>query len=131
MQGEPIEPVLALQKEFKLVPLSAYGNKAPSAPSNKTLPPLPAIKDGGLAFLEYLSFALKSNPIKAADEALFAQFSRIGLTTALGRYAAGPIPPTGCEAGRDCEMGRLPYLPSQVLHAAQSQWEKTSKWCKS
>jgi hypothetical protein len=84
MQGEPIEPVLALQKEFKLVPLSAYGNKAPSAPSNKTLPLLPAIKDGGLAFLEYLSFALKSNPIKAADEALFAQFSRIGLTAALG-----------------------------------------------
>lgn len=41
---------------------------------------MPEIKDAELAFLEYLSFALKSNPIKPADEALFAQFSRIGLT---------------------------------------------------
>ena len=33
-----------------------------------------------MAFMEYLAFALKHNPVKSADQALFAQFSRIGLT---------------------------------------------------
>jgi hypothetical protein len=80
LQGESIEPVLALQNQFKLVPLSTYEHKGSTRPRTETLPPLPAIKDGQMAFLEYLAFALKYNPVKPADQALFAQFSRIGLT---------------------------------------------------
>ena len=79
MQGEPIEPVIALQQQFKLVPLSVYEHKT-AAPAETSLPPLPNVGSDDLAFLRYLAFALKYNDVRPADGALFAQFSRIGLT---------------------------------------------------
>lgn len=41
---------------------------------------MPAIDGDEFGFLRHLAFALKSNEVKPADEALFAQFARIGLT---------------------------------------------------
>lgn len=73
-QGENAEPVLALQKQFTLEPLSGKAHGATS------LPPLPAIDNDEFGFFKQLAFALQSNPIKPADAALFAQFARIGLT---------------------------------------------------
>jgi hypothetical protein len=78
-QGEPVEPVLALQRQFDLRPLSALGEKSYQAPAAK-LPPLPEIGEDPLGFLDHLATALADNKVKPADEALFAQFTRIGLT---------------------------------------------------
>jgi len=75
-QGEPAGPVLALQKEFKLGPLGGFTAKDKAA----TLPSMPSISGDNLGFFKHLAFALKENKVKLADEALFAQFSRIGLT---------------------------------------------------
>lgn len=73
-QGEETEPVLALQKQFRVEPLSAKAGGATS------LPPLPAIDNDEFGFFRHLGFALQSVPVKPADAALFAQFARIGLT---------------------------------------------------
>ena len=78
-QGEEQAPVLALQKEFRLTPLSVFG-KTDAKPQTATLPPLPDIANDELGFFTQLGAAVKANPIKPADEALFAQFARIGLT---------------------------------------------------
>ena len=78
-QGEDKAPVLALQKEFRLTPLSAFG-KADAKPQTVPLPPLPDIGGDELGFFTHLGAAVKANPIKPADEALFAQFARIELT---------------------------------------------------
>ena len=78
-QGEDKAPVLALQKEFRLTPLSAFG-KTDAKPQTATLQPLPDIAGDELGFFTQLGAAVKANPIKPADEALFAQFPRIGLT---------------------------------------------------
>lgn len=73
-QGEPLEPIHKLQDQFKLTPLSGSESK------DAKLEPLPAIGDEPLGFFKHLAFALQSNQVPASDEALFAQFSRIGLT---------------------------------------------------
>ncbi|WP_442114197.1 DUF1254 domain-containing protein [Pseudomonas sp. NUPR-001] len=73
-QGENAAPVLALQKQFNLVPLSGKPAK------DSTLPPLPTTGADELGFFTELAAALQHNPVKPADAALFAQFSRIGLT---------------------------------------------------
>ncbi len=78
-QGEAVAPVLALQKEFRLTPLSAFG-KTDAKLEGATLPPLPDTAGDELGFFTQLGAAVKTNPIKPADEALFAQFARIGLT---------------------------------------------------
>jgi len=78
-QGEDKAPVLALQKEFRLTPLSAFGN-ADAKPRAAVLPPPPDIASDELGFFTQLGAAVRANPIKPADEALFAQFARIGLT---------------------------------------------------
>ena len=44
-----------------------------------------------------------------------------GQNAALGRYASGSLPTTSRKAGRNHEMGRLPYLPAHLLKAAQSE----------
>jgi hypothetical protein len=72
-QGEPVEPVHDLQSKFTLEPISG-DVKSPN------LPPLPSIAGDDLGFFKQLAFALKSNAVKPADEALFAQFARMGLT---------------------------------------------------
>jgi hypothetical protein len=80
LQGEDMAPLHALQKQFTLVPLSTYTHSKPVVAPTTALPPLPNIEGDELGFFSYLAFALRSNPIKPADEALFAQYSRIGLT---------------------------------------------------
>jgi hypothetical protein len=72
-QGEPAEPVHNLQTQFTLTPASGK-MKSPE------LPPLPSTAGDDLRFFKELAFALKSTAIKPADEALFAQFARMGLT---------------------------------------------------
>ncbi|MGA5540298.1 DUF1254 domain-containing protein [Mycobacterium sp. NPDC051198] len=72
-QGEPEGPVHALQDQFRLEPMSG---KVASA----ELPALPPISGDDLGFLKHLAFALASNAPKPADEAMFAQYARIGLT---------------------------------------------------
>ncbi|TXR46877.1 DUF1254 domain-containing protein [Phyllobacterium endophyticum] len=72
-QGEAVEPVHALQKQFTLAPASGEAKSA-------ELPPLPSIAGDELGFFKHLGFALRSNTAKPADQALFAQFARMGLT---------------------------------------------------
>lgn len=72
-QGEPAAPVHDLQDKFSLEP--ANGDV-----TSPELPALPSITAHDLGFFEHLAFALRSNKVKPADEALFAQFARIGLT---------------------------------------------------
>jgi hypothetical protein len=74
-QGEPVEPVHALQDQFKLEPLDG------KPVTSETLEPMPSIEGDEFGFLKQLAFALKFNAVKPADEALFAQFARIGLTS--------------------------------------------------
>ena len=73
-QGEDTAPVLALQKQFTVKPLSGKASTVTS------LPPLPDIGNDEFGFFKHLAFALKSNAVKPVDKALFAQFERIGLT---------------------------------------------------
>ncbi|MEJ8848560.1 DUF1254 domain-containing protein [Variovorax rhizosphaerae] len=73
-QGEPAAPVHALQQKFELTPLDA------SKVGRTELPPLPATDNDELGFFTLLGHALQSNSIKPADEALFGQFARMGLT---------------------------------------------------
>jgi hypothetical protein len=72
-QGEPVDPVLNLQKNFTLEPMSGK-EKSPN------LARLPATAGDELGFFKELAFALKSNSPKPTDAALFGQFARIGLT---------------------------------------------------
>ena len=72
-QGEPVDPVHDQQSKFTLEPISGNA-KSPD------LPPLPSIAGDDLGFFKQLGFALKSTAVKPADEALFAQFARMGLT---------------------------------------------------
>jgi hypothetical protein len=71
-QGELADPVLALQKKFTLEPVSG-NSKSPELPS------LPSTAGDDLGFFKQLAFALKSNAVRPADEALFAQFARMGV----------------------------------------------------
>jgi len=73
-QGEDAAPVLALQKQFSLRPLSG---KAAAAAS---LPPLPDTADDPFGFFRQLGFVLQTTPVKQEDRALVARFKRIGLT---------------------------------------------------
>ncbi len=75
-QGEDTRPVAELQDQFSLQPLSGR------TVASKSLPPLPTIAGDDLGFIKHLSFALQFNKVKPADQALFAQFARIGLTEA-------------------------------------------------
>ena len=77
-EGEATAPVLALQTQFTLVPLSLFG-RADAAPPVAPLPPLPATAGDDLGFFVQLAAALKDNAVQPADRALFAQFARIGL----------------------------------------------------
>ena len=72
-QGEPAAPVHELQDQFTLLSVSGRTTSA-------ELPPAPSSK-GELGFFSELAAALATNAIKPADEAMFAQFSRIQLTT--------------------------------------------------
>lgn len=76
LQGEPKEPVLALQKGFSITPLK----EGPTTATAEALAPLPSIAGDELGFFKHLAYALKDNTIKPQDVALFGQYARIGLT---------------------------------------------------
>ena len=78
-QGEDKAPVHALPKQFRLVPRSQFG-KPDARPKTGKLSSLPEIADDELGFLSQLGAAVRANGVKPADQALFAQFARIGLT---------------------------------------------------
>ena len=75
--------VLALQKQFTLIPLSQYGKPAVEA-KNETLTEFkeavasPTAQDN-IRFFEELRVALKNNPTPAGEAALMIVFDRIGL----------------------------------------------------
>ncbi len=77
--GEDLKPLHALQQQFTLRPLSQRDNSG-YKPKDESLPPLPDAKNDGLDFFRELAAAIKDNPVLARDAALFAQFSRFGLT---------------------------------------------------
>lgn len=72
-QDEAAGPVHDLQDHFTLQSTSG-------TTSSPELSALPSISGHELGFFEHLAFALTSNAVKPADEALFGQFARIGLT---------------------------------------------------
>lgn len=72
-QGEAVQPVHALQDKFTLEPVNGKA-------TSPVLPPLPETTGDELGFFRELAFALMSNDVRPADEALFAQYARIGLT---------------------------------------------------
>ncbi|SEL36245.1 DUF1254 domain-containing protein [Streptacidiphilus jiangxiensis] len=71
--GEDLAEVHALQSRFTLTP---SGN----APADGGLAPLPDITGDPLGFYTHLGAALAANPVYPTDQALVAQFTRIGLT---------------------------------------------------
>lgn len=77
--GEDPAPLYTLQDQFELVPLSRFGSSNPQ-PKSGILPAMPLTGTDPLGFFTELGFALQSNRVKPADQALFAQFARIGLT---------------------------------------------------
>lgn len=77
--GEPMEPVKALQAQFDLRPLSQLGKAGYQAPAAQ-LPALPDIAGDELGFFTHLGYAMQHNPVMARDEALAGQLERIGLT---------------------------------------------------
>jgi hypothetical protein len=79
IQGEKLEPLLALQKQFTLRPLSQMHNTS-YQPKPAPLPPLPSLAGKELGFYHHLAAALQYNRVPARDTGLFGQFARIGLT---------------------------------------------------
>lgn len=116
-EGEDKAPVLALQKQFTLVPLSLFG-KADAAPPVPPLPPLPAIEGDDLGFFVRLGAALKDNAVQPADQALFAQFARIGLGPN-GFYATKLSPPA--RAGLLRALKDAPEVAVSAMATAATQ----------
>ncbi|MGL6313505.1 DUF1254 domain-containing protein [Vibrio sp. WXL103] len=73
-EGEDLAELHKLQDGFGLETLSGKVNSATE------LDAMPEIDNDPLGFFEHLAFALQYNDIRITDEALFAQFERIGLT---------------------------------------------------
>jgi hypothetical protein len=78
-QGEAMEPLVKLQQQFTLRPLSQWKNSKYVAAAVK-LPDMPDTGSDPLGFYRELAFALKSNAVPSQDRALFGQFARFGLT---------------------------------------------------
>lgn len=109
-QGEEIAPILALQKQFSVMPLSG------KVQAVRTLPPLPQTDDP-LGFFTELAAALKDNPVKPADAALFAQFARIGLTDkGFSPEKLNPATRKGLEAG----LKDAPYVAIASMASTSS-----------
>lgn len=73
-QGEDGAQVVALSQKFSVKSLN--GKQNPS----KTLAPLPDIQGNEFGLFTQLAAALKDNPVRPQEKALFGQFARIGLT---------------------------------------------------
>jgi hypothetical protein len=115
-QGEPVQPVLDLQRQFRLQSLSG----APA--QTQRLAPLPAVEGDELGFLKLLAATLTANAVKPADQALFAQFARIGLT------ATGFDPSRlGAEARRGLLRG-LADGPAVAVSSLASTASRRNGW---
>jgi hypothetical protein len=77
--GEDMGKIHRLQDQFDLRPVSALGRKDWKAPKAE-LEPLPDIAGNPYGFLTHLARALKDNPVRPEDKALYGQLQRIGLT---------------------------------------------------
>jgi len=119
--GETPEKLKAVQSGFELTPLSAAGKPAARA-DRKPLAPLPAIDNDELGFLTHLGQAVKANPIRVEDEALFAQFERIGLTK------SGFDPSKLDPAVRKGMIRGLDDAPSVAVASLASTSTKRSGW---
>ncbi|MEJ8858183.1 DUF1254 domain-containing protein [Variovorax robiniae] len=73
-EGEDSKPVIALTQQFSIKPLDG------KASARKTLAPLPDIQGNEFGLFTQLAAALKDNPVRTTDKALYGQFARIGLT---------------------------------------------------
>jgi hypothetical protein len=114
-QGESLTPIHQLQDQFTLAPLSG-------ATKETKLDPMPEIGDDPLGFFSHLAFALKTNAVPAADEALFAQFARIGLT-------AKGFDPSGIpEATRKGLVRAMTDAPAVVVSSMVSIAENRQGW---
>lgn len=113
-QGEDKAPVLALQKQFDLRPLSQLG-KADYKAAQETMTPLPSIAGNDLGFFVHLAEAIKSNPVRDGDEALFAQFKRIGLTK--DGFDPSKLSPEQLK-GLKRALIDAPYVPTGAVTAA-------------
>jgi len=120
-QNEDKAPVLALQRQFRLVALSRFGAANPK-PNAAKLSPLPEIANDELGFFTELGAAVKANGVKPADQALFAQFARIGLT-ADGFDASKLSPP-----GRKGLLHALQDGPSVAISAFVSAAAQRNGW---
>ena len=120
-QGEDAAPVLALQKQFRLTPVSQFGKTDRPTPP-QSLAPLPNIVGDDLGFFTQLGAAVKINAIKPADKALFAQFARIGLT-AEGFDASKLSPPRRKGLSRALKDG-----PSVAISAFQTATTQRNGW---
>jgi hypothetical protein len=118
-QGEPLGHIHQLQDQFGLAPLSGTSGGPPKQAAMETMP---EIGSDPLGFFTHLAFALKANQVPAADEALFAQFTRIGLTQK-GFDASALSAPTrkGLERG-------LADAPSVVVSSMVSIAENRQGW---
>lgn len=74
-EGEDPAPVVALTRKFSVAPLKG------SVPA-RSLPPLPDIAGKEFGLFEQLAAALKDNPVRREDQALYGQLARIGITPA-------------------------------------------------
>lgn len=119
--GEAPAQLQALQKQFELMPLSASTKTAARA-KQKSLPPLPSIDGDELGFFTHLGQAVKANPIRREDLALFAQFSRIGLTQ------SGFDPSKLNPAVRKGMLRGLEDAPSVAVASLASTSSKRSGW---
>lgn len=115
-QGEPLGPIHKLQDQFLV---SSLDKKADPA---RTLPPLPEIGEDPLGFFTHLAFALKTNAVPAADQALFAQFERIGLTK------DGFDPSVMAEATREGLLEGLATGPAVATASFSSTASKREGW---
>lgn len=120
-QGEDLGAVHSLQDQFKLMPLKEASKglfKSRAAGLDK----MPKINKDELGFFEHLAFALKYNQVKPADEALFAQFERIGLTrNGFDRDAMTPDTYKGLLRG-------LTDAPSVAIASFTSTASKRDNW---
>ena len=116
VQGEDVAPLLDLQQQFDLQPLDG------KAAQQNGLGPMPSIAGDELGFFRHLAFALKSTPPKSADQALFAQFARIGLTA--GGFDPSKLHPEACKG----LLRALADAPAVAMSSFASTASRRNGW---
>jgi hypothetical protein len=122
LEGEDLAPVHALQKEFKLTPLSQYTGKKDTKTST-TLPAMPKIDTSDkLGFYKKLAFVMAQNPIFTEDKALVGQFEKIGLT--VGKFDTSKLNEDQKRGLYDATL----EAPLTVIASLQSSSEIVNGW---